>query len=138
MIRYSNNIEEGVVNTERDKIMVTPYTAYARETAPSVFEYVIWISGFAQPSERRINAIKAVRVIAKNWADRNEYRGAHPLAGLREAKDFVESIMNAMMKRSDPANFIIAMPADDEDIHEALIATVLCQLRVPFTLERKV
>lgn len=126
------------MNIERDKTMATPYTAYARETAPSVFEYIIWISGYVQPAERRLNAIKAVRVIAKNWADRNDYRGAHILAGLRAAKDFVDSICDAMLKGSDPTNFIIAMPADDEDIHEALIATVLCHLRVPFTLERKV
>jgi len=45
--------------------MPTPYTAYAREASPTVIEYIIWISGFARPAERRINAIKAVRDIAK-------------------------------------------------------------------------
>ncbi len=124
--------------TQKGKTMAIPYTAYARETTPSVFEYIIWISGLVQPAERRISAITAVRVITKNWVDHSTRCGTHPLAGLREAKDFVESICNAMLKGSDPSTFIIAMPADDEEIHEALIATVLCHLRVPFTLERKV
>lgn len=117
--------------------MPTPYTAYARETSPTIIEYIIWISGFAQPAERSINAIKAVKEVANGWADVNGYRGAHNLTGLREAKDFVDSIVTALTTGSDPSNFCIAMPKEDENIHEALIATVLCHLRVPFTLERK-
>lgn len=117
--------------------MPTPYTAYARETSPDVIEYIIWISGFVRPAERRISAIKAVRDVVKGWADDNGYRGAHNLTGLREAKDFVESIIAAFALNSDPTSFCIAMPKEDENIHEVLIATVLCHLRVPFTLERR-
>jgi ribosomal protein L7/L12 len=135
MIHYSNNIAEGVVvNTERDKTMNTPYTAHVTPVTPSVYEYTVSL-GHKDFAPRKINAIKAVRTIVIAWADRNEYHGAHPLAGLREAKDFVESIMAAAMAAT--VSFDVTMPPEDENIHEALIATVLCHLRVPFILERK-
>lgn len=117
--------------------MPTPYTAYARETSPTVIEYIIWISGFAKPAGLRVTTIKAVRDVARGWVDVNGYHGAHNLTGLREAKDFVESIIAALTTGADTSNFCIAMPKEDENMHEALIATVLCHLRVPFTLERK-
>ena len=120
--------------------MVTPYTAYVTPTTPDVIEYTVHLSSM-YVAERKISAIKAVRVVACDWVGRNEHKGMHPLAGLREAKDFVESIIAAIgaahaSARFDvSARFVVAMPKDDESIHEALIAIVLCHLRVPFTLE---
>lgn len=124
--------------------MNTPYTAHVTPVTPSVYEYTVSL-GHRDFAARNIYAIKAVRTIAIAWADRNEYRGAHTLASLREAKNFVESIIATAMAATvrtsmiDAAfvSFVVTMPPEDENIHEALIATVLCHLRVPFTLERK-
>ena len=121
------------MNTERDKTMATPYTAYVTPTTPDVIEYTVHLSSM-YVAERKISAIKAVRVVACDWVGRNEHKGMHPLAGLREAKDFVVSII-AAIGAAQSARFVVAMPKDDESIHEALIAIVLCHLRVPFTLE---
>lgn len=134
MIHYSNNIEEGVVNTERDKTMATPYTAYVTPATPDVIEYRITYS-YWNNAGHVIDAIRAVRVIARGYLNKDYIRADHPLAGLREAKDFVTSIRDA--GAANPYSITIAMPASDEHMHEALIATVLCHLRVPFTLERK-
>jgi len=117
--------------------MNTPYTAYVTPVAPDVYEYTVILEHKYFVAARKINAIKAVRIIARAWGGSGSHTldGSHTLHGLREAKDFVESIMAAATAAT--FSFVVTMPPEDENIHEALIATVLCHLRVPFTLERK-
>jgi len=114
--------------------MATPYTAYVTPTTPDVIEYTIILehNDFA---DRKINAIDAVRTLANAWSNTNKYYGGHPLSGSRGPKDFVEQIMAAAAAAD--CSFVVVMPKTDENIHEALIATALCHLRVPFTLKRK-
>jgi hypothetical protein len=75
----------------------------------------------------KIHAIKALRQMVRSdgaGVDQN-----HPLYGLREAKDFVESIM----KRLDiSTTIIIEMEPGDMWRHRAIIGAILATLGVSY------